>query len=375
MMLMMMSDQEVWAPPPSLAHLPRAQWPQISPYAWNLRDLPPPAPDAPTVLSTFSCGGGSSMGYKLAGCRMLGAVDIDPRMMALYVDNLHPPVHMIGSITEVAENPALIKSWAGVDILDGSPPCTTFSVAGPREKAWGKARKYAEGAVEQVLDRLFFDYLDLVEVLHPKVFIAENVPGMLVGRARRYVKAIITQARALGYDVQLWDLWASDYGSPQARRRIFFVGRRRDLGLDPFDLPAPILPKVTVADAVYDLIDSGTDQDFTLSDRARVFWNMARPGEDGDAYISPYDGKTLGFSQMKLPWLGQASTIVSSCASYFHPQKKRFMSIPELMRLGGFPDDYRGLDNRSVAMRVIGMSVPPQLMKAVVGSVIDRMAG
>ena len=103
-MMLMMSDQEVWAPPPSLAHLPRAQWPVISPYAWNLRDLPPPAPDAPTVLSTFSCGGGSSMGYKLAGCRMLGAVDIDPRMMALYVDNLHPPVHLIG-VTEWLRTP------------------------------------------------------------------------------------------------------------------------------------------------------------------------------------------------------------------------------------------------------------------------------
>jgi DNA (cytosine-5)-methyltransferase 1 len=366
-----------YPPPPALSSLSIEDWPAVSPFAWTLRDLPPAPLDAPTVLSTFSCGGGSSMGYKLAGCRVVGAVDIDPRMMGLYVDNLHPPQHLIGSITEVAKSPALIDSWSGVDILDGSPPCTTFSLAGPRERAWGKAKKFAEGAAEQVLDRLFFDYLDLVDVLRPKVFIAENVPGILAGNARGYVKQIITTARGIGYDVQLWDLRADDYGTPQARRRIFFIGRRRDLDLPPVELPKPIRPRVMIADVFYDLLNSGTPQDFLLTDRMRVFWNLARPGQDGDGLENPYNKQNkygFGFSQRKAPWNGVVPTLVSSCASDFHPFQKRFISTKEHIRAGGFPDDYEGLDSRTLSSRVLGMSVPPQLMAAVARGVCARLA-
>lgn len=366
-----------YPPPPALASLSIEDWPAVSPFAWTLRDMLPAPPDAPTVLSTFSCGGGSSMGYKLAGCRVIGAVDIDPRMMGLYVENLHPPEHLVGSISEVAQNPALVDAWSGVDILDGSPPCTTFSMIGHREKSWGKVKKFNEGATEQVLDRLFFDYLDLVDVLRPKVFIAENVPGMLVGNARGYVKQIITTARGIGYDVQLWDLRADDYGTPQARRRIFFIGRRRDLGLAPVELPKPIRPRVMIADVFYDLLNSGTPRDFALTDMARVFWNLARPGQDGGELENPYNKQRkrgLGFSQRKVPWNGTMATLVSSCASEFHPFLKRFISTEERIRIGGFPDDYSGLDSRTLAIRVLGMSVPPQLMAAVARSVCARLA-
>ena len=93
------------------------------PVAWRLRDLPKPPEDAPTVVSTFSCGGGSTMGYKLAGYRTLGAVDIDPDMMANYARNFDTPDRFIGSIADVPEE--LRKKWRGkIDVLDGSPPCT-----------------------------------------------------------------------------------------------------------------------------------------------------------------------------------------------------------------------------------------------------------
>src|SRR5699024_7904996 len=117
-----------------------------------------------------------------AGYRVIGANDIDAEMMANYTANLDSGTHVTAPIGELANDKQLIDSWRGVDILDGSPPCTSFSVGGQREKTWGQNRHFREGQAVQVLDQLFFDYLDLVDALQPRVFIAENVYGMWVGK-------------------------------------------------------------------------------------------------------------------------------------------------------------------------------------------------
>jgi DNA (cytosine-5)-methyltransferase 1 len=159
---------------------------------WNLTDLKDVIPNGLKVVSTFSCGGGSTMGYKLAGYEVIGAVEIDPEMAAIYKENHKPkwlfnmPIQEFNKLSE-SEIPA---EFFGIDILDGSPPCSSFSMAGSREKKWGKESHFREGQAKQHLDDLFFDFIATAKRLQPKVIIAENVKGLIQGNARGYVKQI-----------------------------------------------------------------------------------------------------------------------------------------------------------------------------------------
>ena len=175
----------------------------MNPHAWLLDDLKSISPNGIKVMSTFACGGGSSMGYKRAGCEVIAANDIDPEMAWHYKLNIKPKHYFLCPINELLTK-ELPPELFELDILDGSPPCSTFSMAGSREKAWGKEKHFREGQAKQVLSDLFFDYLDLVGRLRPKVAIAENVKGMLIGNAKGYTKMVMARFKELGYRPQLF---------------------------------------------------------------------------------------------------------------------------------------------------------------------------
>jgi len=127
------------------------------------------------------------MGYKLAGCDVIAANDIDKEMAYHYKLNLNPKHYFLCPVKDLLTQD-LPNELYNLDILDGSPPCSSFSMAGSREKTWGKEKHFREGQAKQVLDDLFFDYLDLVDKLKPRVAIAENVKGMIAGKAKGYTK-------------------------------------------------------------------------------------------------------------------------------------------------------------------------------------------
>lgn len=158
-------------------------------WKWSLKDI---VQDKDVkVFSCFSCGGGSTMGYKRAGFQVLGNVEIDPRMNKIYLKNQHPKYNFNMDLRDFNKLDELPDELYHLDILDGSPPCSTFSTAGDREKAWGKQKVFREGQKKQTLDDLFFVFLDVVEKLKPKIVIAENVTGILKGNAKGYVNEII----------------------------------------------------------------------------------------------------------------------------------------------------------------------------------------
>jgi site-specific DNA-cytosine methylase len=175
----------------------------LFPYEWYLKDGYP-APNIEKhglkVYTTFSCGGGSSMGYKLAGYEVIGANDIDPQMAKVYKENHKPRFYDLCPIGELLEKD-LPAEYYDLDILDGSPPCSTFSMAGSREKAFKKDKVFREGQAKQVLSDLFFDWIKLVDKLKPKVAIAENVKGMLAGNAKAYTSTVLRELDKIGYDV------------------------------------------------------------------------------------------------------------------------------------------------------------------------------
>ena len=165
------------------------------------------------------------MGYKLAGFDVIGCNEIDPRMNKVYVANHHPRLNYLCDIREMVtkELPAELYN---LDVLDGSPPCSSFSICGAREDGWGKKKKFREGQAEQVLDTLFFDFIALAKRLQPKIVIAENVKGLIMGEAAQYVGRIGQAFEDAGYTATLTLCNGKYMGLPQMRERTFFVAIR-----------------------------------------------------------------------------------------------------------------------------------------------------
>jgi DNA (cytosine-5)-methyltransferase 1 len=321
-------------------------------YKWYLSDLEKVKKNGLKVFSCFACGGGSTMGYKLAGFDVIGANDIDPEMAWHYKTNHNPKNYYLEDIRKFRQRNDLPKELFELDILDGSPPCSSFSMAGKREKDWGKKKQFREGQTEQVLDDLFFDFIELARKLQPKVVIAENVKGMLNGVAKGYVKQIINLFNVAGYDVQLFLLNAATMGVPQKRERVFFVCRRKDLNLSYLKLTLNMKP-INVIDAFNGIDTNG--KDVTTSSMAQ-YWKKCKPGES----FAKYHPKGSLFGQIKLNRLGPSPTLTSKEYQIWHYDSCRLLSDQEYCVLGSYPLDYKfNKTKKDIAKYMIGMSVPP----------------
>jgi DNA (cytosine-5)-methyltransferase 1 len=344
-----------------------------NPYAWNLSDLQKIPKNGVKVMSTFSCGGGSSMGYKLAGCDVIAANDIDPEMADHYKTNLNPKHYFLCPIRDLLEM-ELPKEIMDLDILDGSPPCSTFSMAGSREKAWGKEKFFREGQAKQVLSDLFFDYLDLVGHLKPKVAIAENVKGMILGNAKGYTKMVMARFRELGYKPQLFLVNSADCGVPQRRERVFFCAVREDINVAPLEL-APDYLWVTAEEATKDIqiLTQEEVEETKPTQTDLTFWPGTKPG---DSYATEWlriKGKPSGFNMSRLHKDQPAPTIIATDVVR-HWDKCRKLTYREWKRLGSFPDDYQA-KTPSIGKYMIGMSVPPKMTAVVAKAVCTQWLG
>lgn len=298
------------------------------------------------------------MGYKLAGMNVVGINEIDPRMAKTYLLNMKPKHVFLEPIQEFKQSKSFPPELMNLDILDGSPPCSTFSMAGVREDAWGKKKKFREGQAEQVLDRLFFDFLDLAERLKPKVIVAENVKGMLAGNARGYCQAILERMRHIGYSPQLFLLNAAFMGVPQARERVFFLAVRSDLNKPKLVLDfkeKTITPEEAFVGLPTDL--AGTEM--TAQTLAR--WKRVKPGQS----IATVHPTGSCFNHQKLHPRRPSQTIDATSPVY-HWNEPRSISRGEFIRLSSFPDDYRTSTQRLSDIRyVCGMSVPPRMIERI----------
>lgn len=202
------------------------------------------------VASTFSGCGGSSLGYKMAGCRVVWANEFIPEAQATYRAN-HPRTILdprdIRLITPEDFFEVTGLEAGELDILDGSPPCASFSTAGKREAGWGKAKTYSDTV--QRTDDLFFEYVRLLRGIRPKVFVAENVYGLVKGTAKGYFLEILAALKASGYRVEARVCDAQWLGVPQMRQRLIFVGVRDDLRCAPV-FPKPLPYRYSVRDAI-----------------------------------------------------------------------------------------------------------------------------
>lgn len=215
------------------------------------------APNGYRVVSTFSGCGGSCLGFRMAGFRVVWASEFVPAARETYAANHDTPVDARDIRTV---SPADILAATGLkvgelDVLEGSPPCASFSTAGRRERGWGQVKAYSDR--EQRTDDLFFEFVRIVDGLAPRVFVAENVSGLIKGTAKGYFKRILAALRATGYHVEARLLDAQWLGVPQARQRIIFVGVRQDLKVPPA-FPRPFPYRYSMRDALPWLSAVGT---------------------------------------------------------------------------------------------------------------------
>lgn len=335
--------------------------------AWSLADLEKVKKNNVKVFSTFSAGGGSCMGYKLAGCEVVAANDIDKRMKEHYLENLtvkHFFENPIGELLDME----LPKELYGIDILDGSPPCSTFSIIGHREKTWGKLKHFKEGQAKQVLSDLFFDYLDLVDKVQPKVAIAENVKGMLAGNAKGYTREVIEKFKDIGYIPQLFLVNAADCGVPQYRERVFFCAIREDLYREPL--------KMKMNETHVSFYQATNDLELTEEEK---LWVYKMPASTKKLYSFVTPGRTFDFqkrnkdfSKKRIARDKPMNTITAnSLGNLLHWEECRYLTLPEVIRCTSFPDDYK-MRSLRYGLYVCGMSVPPKMMKCVAQNVINQ---
>lgn len=209
-------------PPPAISGKPAFRIPlmtEIAALPWN----------GLTIVSTFSGCGGSCLGYKMAGYKVAWANEFVPAARDTYRAN-HPGTHLDDRDIRLV-TAASIREVIGdveIDVLEGSPPCASFSTAGKTSKGWGQVRKYSD--VTQRTDDLFDQFIRLVDELRPRAFTAENVAGMVKGVAKGFFLHYLRRMNELPYNVEARLVDAQYLGVPQRRVRLIFVGVRKDVG-------------------------------------------------------------------------------------------------------------------------------------------------
>lgn len=337
-------------------------------WRWSFKDYPKEK-NGLKVFSCFACGGGSTMGYKLAGCEVLGDVEIDPAMNEIYVLNHKPKYNYLMDIREFNKLENLPDDLYNLDILDGSPPCTTFSMAGDREENWGKEKVFKEGQTAQVLDELSFVFIDTVRKLKPRVVIMENVEGLLLGEAYSYVKKIYDDFNNAGYKLHHWLLKGEQMGVPQTRHRVFFIAIRKDLKTEPSGLDMTF----NYAPITYGEIKSGKGREYPHNSQSYKMLQKATPDDLRIGDIFRRLGEKERCFGHKIAWEDKVLQTITANLDYARGSEKTRLSVEDIIHAQTFPTDYV-FKNRSFpgVAYVCGMSVPPLMIKRIVARLIEQ---
>lgn len=334
------------------------------PWKWNLKDLELVQKNGLKVFSCFSCGGGSSIGYKLAGYEVVGNCEIDKKVIKVYRANNHPRHSFLMDIRDFIKLEDKPEELFDLDILDGSPPCSVFSMAGAREDGWGKEKVFREGQEKQRLDDLFFSFIELADQLQPKVVIAENVKGLVCGNARGYVNEILKAFDKAGYKVQIFLLNAASMGVPQARERVFFIAHRKDLDFPKLKMQFNEKP-VTFGE-----VRSPEGEPINSKPVSYELLKHRRPGDNTLEDINKrLRGKAIGFTMDILSDNKVAPTLTSGGAN-FRMFDGMGLSDRDFMNIQTFPQDY-DFGGQS-AKYICGMSVPPVMMANIAAQVYEQ---
>jgi len=345
----------------------------------------------------------------MAGYNVQYAVEFVPAAQSVYRLN-HPDAYLdTRDVREITAGDILNKlgmSVGELDVFEGSPPCSAFSTAGSRSKGWGSIKKYSD--TEQRVEDLFFEYARLLEGLMPRVFVAENVAGLVKGVAKGYFIEILRRLKAIGYNVEARVLDAQWLGVPQRRQRLIFIGVRDDLDRAPvYPKPLPyqyslreVCPWITRA--VHDtsgIMSTGEYTDkpsptITVSGGAahihhKIYGDEPQSISEGPSFeghaiydewikLRPGEWSNKFFSLTRANPNRPSPTITAMAgnvglAGVTHPTAPRKFSIAELKRICSFPDDFQLTGTYQQQWERLGRSVPPLMMRAVAEVLRDEV--
>lgn len=303
----------------------------------------------PTVISLFAGCGGSSLGYKLAGFKELLAVEWDDNAVQTFKLNFPEVPIYRGDICKLSSEECMklaeIKPGE-LDILDGSPPCQGFSTAGKRN--FNDSR-----------NSLFKEYCRLLRDLQPKVFVFENVSGLIKGYMKQIYLEIIKELRDCGYKCKGQVLNAMYFNVPQSRERVIIIGVRKDLGIEPSH-PKPQNEPVSLS-LIFENLVTDTKEAFELTPK------YIRPllKKMGDYEVaSKYSNGTRYFNHKRNSANRPSRTILKT-PDIYHYSENRLLTREELKIIGGYPIDYQFCGDLKDYYNRIGNSVPPPFMKAI----------
>lgn len=352
--------------------------------------------DRPTAIDLFCGAGGLSEGLRQAGFRVLAGNDFDEAAGETYVAT-HADAKFLGGPIQAISAQDFLKASGlrkgELDVLAGGPPCQAYSVYNHQR------------GMHDDRSSLFREHLRMVEGLQPKWVVMENVTGIFSAGGGTAVEAITEGFRALGYSVEYRILKAEEYGVPQERRRVVFMGNR--IG-QPIIWPGPthgpgLRPFVTVADAIGDLpairngeryrsdeygsparssyqseLRRGSDRVLNHASPRLASINLERMRhipQGGSWRDIPFDLLPAGMKQAKrsdhtkrygrLRWDGLSSTILTKCdvhwGAYIHPEQDRSLTVREAARFQSFPDWFEFLGSPTDQYVQVGNAVPPIL--------------
>ena len=326
-----------------------------------------------TVVSTFSGVGGSSMGYKLAGANVLASLEFIESARECYRLNFPNTPIIEKDIRNVSgkEILDLIGLKKGeLDILDGSPPCASFSVAGKGAKLWGKVKPYS--STKQRVDDLFDEQIRLIGEIKPKACVIENVKGMTMGIAKEVLSNYVLKLQKLGYDVNVEVLDSRYFETATSRQRVFVIGIRKDLKKKASH-PKPFSKQTTFSEAVKNIkIDK--------KERQKLLTHLNNPKLQRYAYIrqckqgetcQKYDPKGNYFTTRRAHMHRPMPTATTHFLDILHPLEHRPLTINELKACSSFPTNFKIIGTYTQQYERIGRAVPPNLMKHIAKHIIQ----
>ncbi len=365
------------------------------------------------MVSTFSGCGGSCLGFEMEGFEVVWASEFVEAARDTYRLN-HPSTILDDRDIRLVQAEDILNatglSVGELDVFEGSPPCASFSIAGKRESKWGEVSKYSQ--TEQQTDDLFFEFARLLKGLQPKVFVAENVAGLVGGTAKGYFKMIMRELKDCGYKVEAQVLNAKWLGVPQARKRVIIMGVRNDLNATP-TYPQPLPYSYSIKDACPWITGGGLMKgSYGAVSRTFATWSSSfpsrtvmasgissakdteivvdppqlteNPKDQNEAWLSylsanghpsmtdPNESILAGISRYAIgrEWLRhRPKTTVGGNV----PSEARLFTIPEIRRLCGFPDDFQLTGNFAQRWERLGRAVPPVMMSHVARSIRDNI--
>lgn len=308
------------------------------------------------VVSLFSGAGGLDLGFKMAGFDIVWANDIDEYAVATYHENIGEEC--------VCQDISNIKSVdiPDCDVIIGGFPCQGFSVANTKRNILDERNK------------LYLEYIRILKDKKPKMFVAENVKGILSLGNGSVIKAIVNDFSDAGYNVQYKLLNAADYGVPQRRQRVIIVGVRKDLKAN-FDYPSP-----THSNKVNDKLNKWVTVKDALSiipdpDGANA---NSVPNNEYSNYkliLNGYIGKRPTDPDKPAPTVTARGDRKGGVVVLPHPNGKRRMSIRELATIQSFPINFHFIGSRTDCYRQIGNAVPILLANAIAKAVRENLNG